>query len=182
MFRKGEVLAARLREDEVARCEREQGITATDVPSPPNAPPLAPGFRRVAVVVVETGSLSDEEVEDLDAWGERYQARVRLATRAEAAGLVRERTAARSKKDAEERLLAARGPQEGYGWRGQGIRRLARKPSRSLARPPEIVTTSDGRLWYIQPVYDDSPLVWPLELSRDEAIELARAAGWEVEV
>jgi hypothetical protein len=97
-YERGEVLTCQLTTAEVAECETRQSLTATDVPGDK---PERAGRRRVAVVVIHTDRMSQENADDNGYMG-RYGCVVRLATAEEAAPLVETRAAkAQAKANAE---------------------------------------------------------------------------------
>lgn len=85
----GDVLVRQLTASEITACESRQGLTATEIPGPACR---RPGDRRVAVVVVHTDRMRQEDADDNGYCG-RYGATVRLATADEAAPVLAARTA-----------------------------------------------------------------------------------------
>lgn len=95
---KGAVLVAQLSAAEIAECEARQAIAATEIPGDPCK---RAGDRRVAVVVIHTDRMSQDDADD-DGYCGRFGATVRLATADEAATILAERAAkAQAKADAE---------------------------------------------------------------------------------
>lgn len=103
-FRRGEILAANLPETEIVECEQRQGVTAVAVA--PRKPPPS-GHRCVAVRVLWTTSLTEDEVEDHDAWSHQHSAVVALATGEDAEPLVRSRRRAADQTEIAAALDAA---------------------------------------------------------------------------
>lgn len=87
-FRAGDIIAAWLRDDEIAALEAEQSLSASEVPS---SKPARPGRRLVAVYVTAAWTHDHEWVEDMDAWHHAHEATVRLATADEASALLADR-------------------------------------------------------------------------------------------
>lgn len=86
----GEVLTCQLSAREISECEARQSIAATDVPG--DKPIKRAGDRRVAVVVIHTDRMRQDDADDNGYCG-RYGAIVRLATAEESAPLLAERAA-----------------------------------------------------------------------------------------
>lgn len=88
-YARGETLVVQLTAREVAECETRQSLTATEIPGEPCK---RTGDRRVAVVVIHTDRMSQDDADDNGYCG-RFGCVVRLATATEAAPLVAERAA-----------------------------------------------------------------------------------------
>lgn len=177
-FEVGATIAAILTSEEIAAAEARQGLSAVEVPGAPSPG----GRRRVACMVEWETSLTSHEVEELDAWSHQHTAVVRLATPEEAAALVEAREREQTKGEAAKTLRAALGEAQGYDWRApEGTVTVARdyRPG-TMASLPYLVATPEGQVYHVEPIYDDSPIVKLVHMSREDAVETARSAGWQV--
>jgi len=82
-YERDEVLIARLTAIEIAECEARQGLSAAIAGAPDER-----GKPQVVCVVAWARSLSDDDVEEQDAWSHQHTAVLRLATADEAAPIV----------------------------------------------------------------------------------------------
>jgi hypothetical protein len=177
-FQRGDVVAILLATDEVSRLEATQGIKAVELSGSTPAPA---GRRRVAVEVVWATSLTDDEVEDMDAWSHQHQAVVRLATGAKAQALLRGREAAGEKQRAAKALEESLGEGQGRNWQEPlGAKVIAREQRpNTYASLPYLVATREGAVYHVRPVYDDDSVVRRVaQLSPQDAQALAVRAGW----